>query len=221
MMPRGAMHLRLFRIGLCFLIAAVGGPAIGDDVPPSCLASFKVNPNKVSVDISWALARGPTAVMSCGAGELLRERLFVEGSDVLKESDLNNSASAAQQSANEAFRKMRMQIQNLPGDNVPGTLFASLLYLTTKYQLASCLLTAENGGGACWAYLARFIGSTSSFATRIYQNLSNSVRKQELMDTLTQLQPTVGAGSSDTANARSRWVRTQTALCEAVKRDCL
>ncbi|MGY3614105.1 hypothetical protein ACVJGD_000301 [Bradyrhizobium sp. USDA 10063] len=45
-----------------------------------CLASFKVKSEKVLTTIDWKLATGANTATSCSAGDLLRERPFVEGS---------------------------------------------------------------------------------------------------------------------------------------------
>ncbi|CAJ0849367.1 hypothetical protein AMST5_00115 [freshwater sediment metagenome] len=203
------------------LLAAVSTSAHADDIPGDCMVSFKVDATKFSTDINWATATGSSATISCAAGELLRENLFVQGDSRLSEADLKGTASAAQQKAIDAYKDMQAKIEKLPGDDVSGATFKALLYLVAKYQLASCILTVEAEGGTCWSFAAKFLGSSGAFALKVYQNQSNVVSKNDLLNTLKGLKPPTTAGSTDSANARLRWVRTQTALCRAIQQDCL
>jgi hypothetical protein len=218
------MNLKGTGPALIFFAAACHS-ALADDIPGDCLASFNVRPENVVVNISWNLPTGASAVMSCGAAELLREQLFVEGSSMLTENDLSGASPTGTQSqAITAFRDMQNQIQQLPGDDVPGTLFAAGGYSVAKYLLASCILTVEEAGGTCWAAAGSFLAATSRFFVRIFQNQSNTLRKQELLTDLANLQPTITglqAGQADPNGARSRWVATQTQLCRAIQQQCL
>lgn len=198
--------------------------ASAQDVPPDCMASFNVRGEKVSTDISWLLATGNTAILTCGAAELLREKLFVEGDKVIKSGDLVGQPLAAQQKAITALNDLQKQIQQLPGDDVPGTVFSAGGYLVAKHLLASCLLTAEAAGGTCWLAAAKFLGATYGFFQKISSNQNNALKKQELLSTVERIRPalnSIGSGQADVAGARRRWVETQTNLCRAIKRDCL
>jgi hypothetical protein len=188
------------------------------------MASFNVKREKVTTDIAWTLATGRSAAMSCGAGELLRQKLFIEGDKVLSEGDLTGSPGQAQQKAISAYGDLEKQIQGLPGEDVNGTLFAAGGYLVSKYLLASCLLTAEAAGGTCWAAAISFVTKTFGFFQKVYQDDKNKLKKQELLSALRSIKPALDAakpGPVDLAGARFRWVQTQTNLCRAVQRDCL
>jgi hypothetical protein len=217
------MNPKSTAFGLVILIAA-SEFALADDIPNSCLASFNVKDQQLSANFNWILGANTNASMSCAAAELLREKLFVEGDSMLTEGDLNGSAANAQQDALTAYNEMENKIQQLPGDDTAGTLFAATGYLYSKYQWASCLLTVEAEGGTCWTATASFLAGTSKFFQKIYQNQANSLRKQELLTQLQQLKPTIVSvhpGHSDPGGARSRWIRTQTQLCRAVQQNCL
>jgi hypothetical protein len=197
---------------------------LAEDIPPDCLASFNVKQQKLSANISWILALGTSAPMSCAAGELLRERLFVAGSSMLTEKDLSGGPAIAQQKARAAYDDMEKKIQQLPGEDTAGTLFSALGYLYMKYQLASCILTAEEGGGTCWMAAGKFVAATSKFFQKLYKNETEPLRKQELLTELHDFKPLIAnmqLGGADQAGARSRWIRTQTALCRAIQQQCL
>ena len=201
-----------------------GLPVYAQNVPGDCMASFRVKQEKVTIGIAWTLGAGRSAALSCGAGELLRERHFVEGDKILSEGDLKGSPQEAKQKAMSAYNDLEEQIQNLPGEDVNGTLFAAGGYLVSKYLLASCLLTAEGVGGTCWAAAASFVAKTFRVFQKVYQDDKNKVKKQELLATLRDVKPALDAvkpGRGDQASARARWVQTQTNLCRAVQRDCL
>lgn len=188
------------------------------------MASFEVSREKVTTDIAWTLVTGRSAAMSCGAGELLRQRLFIEGDKVLNEGDLTGSPGEAHQKAISAYNDLEKQIQNLPGEDVNGTLFAAGAYLTSKYLLASCLLTAESAGGTCWGAVVTFVAKTFEFFQKVYQDDKNKLKKQELLLTLREIKPALNAakpGPLDRSGVRSRFVQTQTNLCRAIQRDCL
>src|SRR4051812_24575565 len=116
------MKSKGFVLALLFL-GLSSASALADDVPPDCLQNFKVKEASVPATIEWILATGASAKMSCGAAELLRERLFVEGMYLLKPSDLNGAPAEAQRKALDAFDALEKKIKDLPGDDVPGTLF--------------------------------------------------------------------------------------------------
>lgn len=209
--------------GLVIFIAACGF-ALADDVPSDCLASFKVKDQKLSADVNWLLATGSNASMSCAAAELLREKLFIDGNSKLSEADLSGSPDDAQQKALAAYDTLQAKIENLSGDDVPGSLFAALGYLIPKYELAECILTVAAEGGTCWKTFASFVLGISGFGYTIYQNQSNSLQKQEVLAALQKLKPPISSlrpGQADLSGARSRWIRTQTQLCRAVQQGCL
>jgi hypothetical protein len=188
------------------------------------MASFNVEPEKVTTDIAWTLATGRSAAMSCGAGELLRQKLFIEGDKVLREGDLTGSPAEPQQKALAAYNDLEKQVQNLPGEDVNGTLFAAGGYLLSKYLIASCLLTAEGAGGTCWAAAISFVTKTFGFFQKVYQDDKNKLKKQEILSTLRDIKPALNAakpGPADQAGARTRWVQTQTNLCRAIQKECL
>ena len=192
-------------------------------VPPDCMASFKVKNEKITIDISWMIAAGKSAALSCSVAEMLREKLFIEGDKVLKESELTGIPATAQQRAVTALNDLEAKIQQLPGDDVPGTLFSAGGYLVSKYMLASCLLTVEAGGGACWGAAAAFIGATARFFQKVYGDENNKLAKQELLSEIKKIKPaltSLNAGQADQAGARARWIQTQTNLCRAIQRDC-
>jgi hypothetical protein len=193
-------------------------------VPFDCMASFKVKNEKITTDISWTLATGRSAALSCSVAEMLREKLFIEGDKVLKDSELTGTPAIAQQRAVNALNDLEGRIKQLPGDDVPGTLFSAGGYLVSKYLLASCLLTVEAGGGACWGAAASFIGATTRFFQKLHSNENNKLAKQELLSEIQKIKPALtsfNAGQADQAGARARWIQTQTNLCRAIQRDCL
>lgn len=211
----------------CFtliILAVSGASALADEIPGDCLASFRVKPEKVLVTIDWKLATGANTAMSCATGELLRERLFVEGSYMLKQSDLSGTPADAQSKALAAYEDLQKKVKDLPGEDTPGTLFSAGSYLYTKYQLAACILTVEEGGGTCWIAVGKFLVATQKFFQKISQNESDKLKKQELLTDLNNLKPVVAAlrgGPADPGGARNRWVRTQTQLCRAIQQQCL
>jgi hypothetical protein len=212
-----------FWLGL-FALTAASGIAQADEIPGDCLASFNVKNAALSNNINWTLGSNTTGSMSCAAAELLREKLFVEGEYMLTDGDISGSAAGTNQQAIAAYDDMVQKIQQLPGDNTAGTLFAAGSYLYAKYKWASCILTAEADGGTCWALTASFIGATSGFFQKIYANQTNSLRKQDLLTQLQKLRPAVDsskAGQTDPGGARTRWVRTQTLMCRAIQQQCL
>lgn len=220
------LNLKCVTLGLgAMIFIAGGGFAAADDIPGDCLASFNVKDAKLSASLNWTLGSNATGSMSCAAGELLREKLFVEGEYMLTEDDLTGATPAdANQQAIAAYDDMVRKIQQLPGDNTAGSLFAAGSYLYSKFQWASCILTSELDGGTCWMATAKFIGATSSFFLKIYQNQTASLRKQDLLTQLQQLRPAIGSvtpGQADVGGARSRWVRTQTLMCRAIQQQCL
>ena len=107
------------------ILAASCASALADEIPGNCLASFRVKPDKVLVAIDWQLATGTNAAMSCAAGELLREKLFVEGSYMLKQSDLSGTPADAQSKALAAYEDLQKKVKDLPGEDTPGTLFSA------------------------------------------------------------------------------------------------
>jgi hypothetical protein len=210
-------------LGLMVLIAG-SNFALADDIPGDCLASFNVKDGMVSADLNWTLGSNTSGSMSCAAGELLREKLFVDGESMLTEGDLSGSPSDAQQQAIAAYDDMVQKIQQLPGDDTAGTIFAAGAYLVAKYKWASCILTAELEGGTCWAATASFIGGTTKFFLKISQNQTDSLRKQDLLTQLQKLRPAISSptpGKSDPGGARSRWVQSQTLMCRAIQQQCL
>jgi hypothetical protein len=217
--------MKLKCTGLALLMTcAVHNFALAEEIPGDCLASFKVKPEKVLVTLDWTLGSGANAAMTCSAGELLREKLFVEGSHMLKQSDLSGTPTDQQKKAAAAYDDMEKKIQALPGEDTPGTLFSALSYLYTKYQLASCILTIEAQGGTCWLAVAKFLGATSKFFQKLSKNESDTLRKQDLLTELKDLKPTISkiqSGKADAAGSRDRWVRTQTQLCRAIQKQCL
>jgi hypothetical protein len=212
-------NVSLALISLC----ATSRIALAQGVPNDCLASFSVKDQKLSSNLNWILATGANATMSCAAGELLRERLFIEGASKLSETDLSGTPASAQQKALAAFDDMEKRIQQLPGADAPGTLFSAGAYLFSKYQFASCILTSEAEGGTCWISAAKFLASTSKFFQKLYKNESDSLRKQELLTNLQNLRPaivSVQPGQADSKSARIRWINTQTQLCRAIQMQC-
>ncbi|MBB4293299.1 hypothetical protein GGE16_005386 [Rhizobium leguminosarum] len=206
------------------VLALLPSTSSAQDVPPDCMVSFNVQSEKVSTDISWLFATGSTASLSCGAAELLRERLFVEGDKIVKGSDLVGNPATAQQRAVTALNDLQNQVQQLPGDDVPGTLFSAGGYLVAKYLLVSCLLTVETAGGTCWAAAGKFVAATYGFFQKVYVNQSNTLTKQELLSKIENIRPALnsaGSGQADEAGARIRWVETQTNLCRSIQKDCL
>jgi hypothetical protein len=206
------------------IFIAGGGSALADDIPGDCLASFNVKDAMVSADLNWILGSNTSGSMSCAAGELLREKLFVEGQTMLTEGDLDSSPADAQQQAMVAYDDMVQKIQQLPGNNTAGSLFAAGSYLYSKYQWASCILTSELDGGTCWMATAKFIATTSTFFSTIYKGQTASLKKQDLLTQLQKLRPAISSvtpGQSDPGGARSRWVQTQTQLCRAIQKQCL
>ena len=215
--------MKSIAFGLILSVTACGF-ALADDIPNDCLASFNVKNQKLTADVNWILGTGTNASMSCAAAELLREKLFVEGDLMLGDGDLNGSPADAQQNALAAYQDMQNKIQQLPGDDTAGTLFAAGGYLYSKYQWAMCLLTVDAGGGSCWAATAAFLAGTSKFFQKIYQQQTDLLRKQELLTQLQKLKPAIASvspGQSDPGGARNRWVRTQTQLCRAIQQQCL
>lgn len=220
------INLKGTTLGLTLMIfIAGGGFALADDIPGDCLASFNVKNKMVSTDLNWILGSNTAASMSCAAGELLREKLFVEGESMLTENDLTGSTPAdAKQQAIAAYDDMVQKIQQLPGDNTAGSIFAAGSYLFSKYQWASCILTSELDGGTCWMATAKFVGGISTFFVTVYKNQTASLQKQDLLTQLQKLRPAISSvtpGQSDPGGARSRWVRTQTQLCRAIQQQCL
>lgn len=218
----------MLRFACLILVAMVEGwissPAYAQDIPPDCMASFAVRSESVTVDISWTLAAGRSAALSCGAAELLREQLFVEGNNVLNESDLVGSPADAKQKAATALNNLESKIKSLPGEDVSGTMFAAGGYVVSKYLLASCILTAESAGGTCWAAAGAFIGATYRFFQKVYTGGNNVIARQELLSEVTKVKSALASvtpGQADQAGARKRWVETQTNLCRAIQRDCL
>jgi hypothetical protein len=206
------------------MLAASCGSALADEIPGNCLASFKVKSEKVLVAIEWQLATNTKAAMSCATGELLRERLFVEGNFMLKQGDLSGTPAEAQGKALAAYDSLQKKVKDLPGEDTPGTLFSAGGYLFTKYQLATCILTAEEAGGTCWIAVVKFLAATGKFFQKVSQNESNNLKKQELLTDLNNLKPVIDAlhgGPGDPNGARNRWVRTQTQLCRAIQQQCL
>lgn len=211
-------------LGAAVLALGIPSLAWAQDIPPDCLASFNVDPDKVTADLGWVLATGQSTVLACASGELLREKLFVEGDATLGESDLGGTPAEAQSKAVEAFDTLHQRIQELPGDDAPGTLFAAFGYLVAKYKLASCILTAEEAGGTCWVQAAAFITGTYKFFHKVSADAGNQLNKQELLQALDKLKPEIthgGGGDPDLAGARLRWVTLQTNLCRAIQQDCL
>lgn len=206
------------------VVTLLPASARAQGIPPDCMASFKVKSEKLTVDLSWTMATSKSAALSCGAAEILRENLFIEGDKTLKESELTGTPATAQQRAVTALNDLESKVQQLPGDDVPGALFAAGGYLVSKYLLASCLLTVEAAGGTCWGAAATFIGATARFFQRIHTNEKNSIAKQDLISEIKKFKPVLTAlkpGQADQAGARARWIQTQTNLCRAIQRDCL
>jgi hypothetical protein len=205
------------------VFAASCGAAHADEIPGDCLRSISVREDAIPATIDWILATGANAKMSCGAAELMRQRLFVEGSYLLKESDLSGTPAEAQRKALAAFDDLQKKIRELPGEDVPGTLFSAGGYLVAKYQLAMCILTAAEAGGTCWIAAGTFFYKTGSFFLKLYKNESSKLKKQELLADLNDLRPVIAGlrgGPSDPNGVRNRWVRTQTQLCRAIQQGC-
>lgn len=203
---------------------AVASQAHAQDVPPNCMVSFKVKETKFSVNISWALATGKSAAISCAAGEQLRERLFIAGDRILKDGDLTGTPAAAQQQALAEFERLERRVQQLPEKDVSGNIFAASGYLISKYELASCLLTLESAGGTCWLAVIEFLSGTYGFFQQIYADQNATLQKQEIIESLKRIKPALTAvrpGQADQAGARARFVETQTNLCRAIQKDCL
>lgn len=218
------MNKILFLAASVAILAVAPASARAQGIPPDCMTSFKVKSEKVTVDLSWTLATGKSTALSCGAAEVLRENLFIEGDKTLKESELTGTPATAQQRAVAALNDLESKVQQLPGEDVPGALFSAGGYLASKYLLASCLLTVEAAGGTCWGAAATFIGATYRFFQKIHTNERNTIAKQDLISEIKKIKPVLTAvkpGQADQAGARTRWIQTQTNLCRAIQRDCL
>lgn len=216
--------MSIMRIGSGLaILAASCVSTLADEIPNDCLASFIVKPEKVLVTIDWKLGTGVNTAMTCAAGELLREKMFVEGSYTLKQSDLSGTPAAIQSKALAVYDDLQKKVKDLPGEDTPASVFAAGSYLYTKYQLAACILTVEEAGGTCWMAAAKFFVATGKFFQKISKNESDKLKKQELMTDLNNLKPAIAAltgGPGDPSGARNRWVRTQTQLCRAIQQHC-
>ena len=111
------MNPKSLALGLMIFMDACGF-VLADDIPGDCLASLNVKNQMLNVN--WILGTGTNASMSCAAGELLRERLFVQGDSMLTEGDLNGSTADKQQDALTAYEDMENKIQQLPGSTLRG-----------------------------------------------------------------------------------------------------
>ena len=215
--------LLTFATGLT-LLAVVPAPASAQGIPADCMASFNVKGQNVTVDISWTLAAGKSAALSCGAAEALRTNLFIQGDKTLNEGDFIGTPATAQHRAVTALNDLESNVQHFPGKDVPGALFSAGGYLVSKYLLASCLLTVEAAGGTCWGAAATFIGATYRFFQKIYTDEKNTIAKQDLISEIKKIKLALTAvkpGQADQAGTRARWIQTQTNLCRAIQRDCL
>lgn len=198
--------------------------ARAQEIPGDCMASFNVKPNKASTNITWTLATGQSAEISCGAAAVLRENLFIAGDKRLTTADLSTSPEAAHRRALEAYAALEAALAQLPGTEVSGQLFAGQSFVIYKYLLASCLLTLEAGGGTCWLAAIKFAFGTYKFLQVIAENRNAQLNKQQLIARLRELKPNVTnvtLGPADPSGARARWVQMQIGMCRAIQKDCL